>query len=49
MLEADLDKLFAVGRFLRAFCHDPGARKRRVGCVFEFAALMADVPEIAVA
>src|SRR5437868_8220249 len=47
-LEFDLHTFFAVGRFLRGFRNLPGGRKRRVGGVFEFSALVAQVPEITV-
>ena len=47
--EADLHHFFAVGRFLRRAGHHPGAGQGRVVGVLELAALVADVPKVAVA
>ncbi len=47
--KADDDLLLAVGSVLRRTSHLPGGGKRRVARIFQFPALVADVPEIAVA
>src|SRR3984957_13905052 len=47
--EADLHYFLTVRRFLRGAGPNPGGGQGRVTCVLKFAALMADVPQVAVA
>src|SRR5579864_3464612 len=49
LFEFDLHLLFAIGSILRGIRNLPGTRKRRIGGVLQFAALMADVPQISIA
>ena len=46
--KADLDRLFVVWSVFRRAGHGPGAVEGRVVGIFEFAAFVADVPDIAV-
>src|SRR5207249_2984678 len=49
LLKLDLDFFLAVWRFLRGFRNLPRAVEGRVTRVFQLSALVADVPQIAVA
>ncbi len=49
LFEADFDLLLAVGSFLRRTGQLPGAGERRVARIFQFPALVADVPQVAIA
>src|SRR4051812_23135226 len=47
--ESNLDNLVAVWSFLRTTCHRPGRRQWRITGIFQFATLVAHVPQVAVA
>ena len=44
LFKADDNLLLAVGRFLGRTGELPGCCKRRVACIFQFPALVADMP-----